>query len=341
MRNHRIPLMIAILIAVLVNACSHPSPEPEPKTTPSETPLPTNTPNPTKTYESTETPTPKPTSTPEPTVTLTSTSLPAFEMGKVQEVPEGGFSFQPIEGYEISINGPFLGVSGQDGNIFISLYGIPDYEKIQTDDEFVDEFLIAVEKRGVGYFEKGDSHPIVVDQIEGTAYTLGGTMLDAPIEGVAFVVSPSQKGKFFGIGFANIEENQNNWKDEGSSSFTILLDTIKFIDYQELLGSACRISEDETYGYTEDNPIKVGGDWFNGPARERAYLDSLSGPNGEPITYSRQGSEGYENTILDIYIISYPGISSPLTLFVDEYSFEEPVAPMGFICWTSIPISGP
>ncbi|MEM8890374.1 MAG: 2-dehydro-3-deoxyphosphooctonate aldolase, partial [Bacteroidota bacterium] len=47
------------------------------------------------------------------------------------------------------------------------------------------------------------------------------------------------------------------------------------------------ISEDETYGYSEKNPIKVGGvDNSEGPKNERRYLNALAGPNGEEITYS-------------------------------------------------------
>ena len=42
--------------------------------------------------------------------------------------------------------------------------------------------------------------------------------------------------------------------------------------------SDCPVSADDTYGYEEGNPIRVGGDFFNGAAREREYLDTLRGP---------------------------------------------------------------
>ena len=45
------------------------------------------------------------------------------------------------------------------------------------------------------------------------------------------------------------------------------------------------ILTDKTYGYTEKNPIKVGGG-ENGPANERKYLNSLTGPNGEKVSYT-------------------------------------------------------
>jgi hypothetical protein len=109
---------------------------------------------------------------------------------------------------------------------------------------------------------------------------------------------------------------------------------------QEAIASACTVSTDNTYGYSPDNPVRVGGDAFGGPSRERAYLDSLCGPQGETITYYREGSVYYVDTILDIYHVSYDG-SSSVVLYLDEYSYQELVAPVGFTCWTPIPLSAP
>lgn len=109
---------------------------------------------------------------------------------------------------------------------------------------------------------------------------------------------------------------------------------------QNSIASACVVSTDSTYGYSPDNPIRVGGDAFGGPPRERAYLDSLSGPNGEAISYYREGSIYYVDTILDIYHVSYDG-SNSVVLYIDEYSYQELMAPVGFVCWTPIPLSAP
>jgi hypothetical protein len=79
---------------------------------------------------------------------------------------------------------------------------------------------------------------------------------------------------------------------------------------------ACVMSTDKTYGYTQENPIKVGGDDFGGPSRERAYLDNLAGPHGEPISYNRTGSLDSGDTILDAYEIS--GLGAKVTLYIDE-----------------------
>lgn len=101
----------------------------------------------------------------------------------------------------------------------------------------------------------------------------------------------------------------------------------------------CVISIDHTYGYTQENPIKVGGGDFDGPPRERAFLDNLLGPNGERVSYERTGSFSFEDTILDIFDIT--GLSKQVTLYVDEYSYSEPQAPVGFTCLSVFPLSQP
>jgi hypothetical protein len=64
---------------------------------------------PTATPESTATPLPTNTARP----TRTPTAVPELSLGGVQAVPEGGFSFQPIVGYETDIQGAGVGFSTQ------------------------------------------------------------------------------------------------------------------------------------------------------------------------------------------------------------------------------------
>lgn len=93
------------------------------------------------------------------------------------------------------------------------------------------------------------------------------------------------------------------------------------------------VAADETYGYTEGNPIKVGG----GPARERAYLSLLRGPNGEAVRYEREGSccpfetpngiLGEGHGLLDRYSVQIGSVAKPVTLYLNMYDYEQPKAP--------------
>jgi len=111
------------------------------------------------------------------------------------------------------------------------------------------------------------------------------------------------------------------------------------VQFLEREAGACAVSTDSTYGYTQENPIRTGGDWMDGPARERMYLDNLLGPNGESITYERLQSLESGDTILDLYEVKTGG--NTYLLYLDEYSFSEPLAPVGLTCAGDFGLAAP
>jgi hypothetical protein len=99
------------------------------------------------------------------------------------------------------------------------------------------------------------------------------------------------------------------------------------------------ISIDETYGYSVDNPIMVGGDWDNAVKNERRFLNALLGPNGEAVTYTRLGSCCAFRTphgvigdagLLDRYELKIDGAAKPVVLYVNMYDKGKLRAPKGF-----------
>jgi hypothetical protein len=97
---------------------------------------------------------------------------------------------------------------------------------------------------------------------------------------------------------------------------------------------------DKTYGYTEKNAVKVGGDRDNnGPKNERRFLNALLGPNGEPVTYFRAGSccnfktpNGTINNmgLLDRYRVSWEGSKDTVNLYLNMYDKGNLQIPVGF-----------
>lgn len=95
-------------------------------------------------------------------------------------------------------------------------------------------------------------------------------------------------------------------------------------------------STDESYGYTKENPIKVGG-IINGPRNERNYLSSLTGPKGETIYFERLGSCCPFETpngimgggLLDVFKITYKGMAIPIKLYINIYDEGELLVPVG------------
>lgn len=101
-------------------------------------------------------------------------------------------------------------------------------------------------------------------------------------------------------------------------------------------GSVGNVADD--YGYSQQNPIKVGGG-NQGPAMERKYLNRLTGPNGEIVTYQRSGSCCHFDTsngfmgmgMLDIYIVKIAGDTVSKKLYLNMYDSGRLYAPKGFL----------
>lgn len=109
------------------------------------------------------------------------------------------------------------------------------------------------------------------------------------------------------------------------------------------LVSKCEVSPDATYGYSKENPIKVGGTPVYGAARQRRFLQALVGPAGQPIAFKRRGAirTDRDDLILDLYDVTYAGVEKPIELYLDFYRWDPPRAPQGFQCGTAIGLSPP
>ena len=101
------------------------------------------------------------------------------------------------------------------------------------------------------------------------------------------------------------------------------------------------ISTDATYGFSENNPIQVGGVSSNeGPINERRFLNALAGPNGEAISYFRAGSccpiksnnnpFGGGIVMLDKYRVTWQGAKDTLSIYINMYDSGTLKAPKGF-----------
>ena len=98
------------------------------------------------------------------------------------------------------------------------------------------------------------------------------------------------------------------------------------------------ISTDPTYGLSPENPIEVGGQ-DSGPLNERRYLNALSGPNGEVVSYYRAGSccpiksekAIFGNKVmLDNYRVTWQGSNDTISIYINMYDAGKLKAPKGF-----------
>lgn len=284
----------------------------------------------------TQIPTLPSTETPVPTSTVLPTVVPA-----TPEIAFGDISsLVVLDGYSISVPFPYVHqvknniilIANENRSLNISFVG-DTYDGTMALPDVINGYLSGLEKRG-GSFEKLPPETVVIDGVEGASVELNGKMGDISIKAIAVAVSPRSDFVLFGLAMSNLDGGEQIWV-EHRAVFEKFLQTIQFVDNSAL----CPVATDDTYGYSETNPIKVGGGDFNGPSREEAYLDHLRGPNGEALSYERGGSLPSGDVILDEYHVTGSGVDK--VLYIDEYNYSSPMAPVGFTCQGAFPLSQP
>lgn len=319
--------------------------------TPTATPLPTETPSPTPTGTTVPTITATATATATGTATLSPTAVPEIVLGDPVIVVSGGFSMQPAEGYEADVIEDaadsaltgLVSMSGEGDTILINVVGVPDaeaYLRGKNDLEALDELVADFVENTNGEYELGETSTILVGEQEATAVAVSGVMFGKGFVGQAVFINPFGSQAFFAIALARDPEI---WLNSGQPAFAAMMESVQFlstaVEDEGDSSGPCVVSTDPAYGTTEANAIQVGGDAFGGPPRERAYLDNLLGPNGETVNYERIGSLPYKDTFLDIYELTYGEMTA--TLYLDEYNWREPQAPLGFTCAAPFPLTAP
>jgi hypothetical protein len=125
----------------------------------------------------------------------------------------------------------------------------------------------------------------------------------------------------------------------------LMLGSVLVVLLAQAPSSACTIADEPEFAVTKDHPVQIGGGAMFAASRERRYLDALRGPMGETLQYRRTGSipvdpEG--RTILDRYEVTYPGLGTPVAIYLDAYHFDAGLrAPKGFICAVPFGVSPP
>ena len=98
-------------------------------------------------------------------------------------------------------------------------------------------------------------------------------------------------------------------------------------------------SKDKKYGYNKDYPVNVFyKNVTSAKENQERFLNALAGPKGEKIVYSKTGiCCPFPNTksemgvvSLDVYTITWNGLKSPITLYLNSYGKGALLIPVGF-----------
>jgi hypothetical protein len=271
--------------------------------------------------------------------------------GRFVDYP-GGFSFRAPVLYGLDMNSGQIVLWEQNDKIEILLQGktYDDPAGIPAED-VLPGILEKISSRISG-FQAAEPFPVDISGIPGQAVDYMVENPADPLIGRIYTVEAGPNQSFLAMAFVPNEANSQLWEEKVAPLMEGIIQSIQFLD-PSTIPSSCVISTDESYGFTKENPIKIG-DGLGGSFKEgvlisdptsienriRAYFETLRGPDGQQIRYERRGESDLQGYTVDEFAISYTG-KLPVSVYVDLSQFEDPAAPVGFSCSGPFPLGAP
>jgi TolB protein len=98
----------------------------------------------------------------------------------------------------------------------------------------------------------------------------------------------------------------------------------------------CVNSEESNYGFSTDNPIKIGFDPRSEGKEESDCLPWLLGPQGQPIRTHLLDEIRVNESKLCMVSVTYEGQENDDIMYFDVFNYEQPKAPQGYICGSPV-----
>jgi hypothetical protein len=174
------------------------------------------------------------TASPAPTATRrpgTPTHTPLV-LGKVESIPEAGFAFRPVEGYEIKRDSPEqVTLFSPDGSTIVSMSSLIVRLNDPIED-FLQRFLDTLAER-FGRFFSGDPYPIEIDKKAGLATDVSGLFAGQNIEGQVVLIPSGQSRLFSAVGIVVNPVGNRSAGSEGKKAIQAIINSVDFIEPDE------------------------------------------------------------------------------------------------------------
>ena len=100
--------------------------------------------------------------------------------------------------------------------------------------------------------------------------------------------------------------------------------------------AVCEGADDPTYGYSLENPVRIGYDPREEGNVATGCVPWLNGPQGQPLTIELLEEVEVDGRNICKVSASYEGQDEPDILYFDTNTFEQPKAPVGYTCGSSV-----
>jgi hypothetical protein len=216
----------------------------------------------------------------------------------------------------------------------LALAGGPEQDSGRPPEQALAEALGAVNGAMGATLQSGAPFPVTVGGVNGIGADLSGTTPQGAVLGRLVAVRPNPGQLFYAFGVSPSQL----WATRDADRFQRLIRDVAFFPLGSQFG--CPRSLDPTYGFSPDNPIRIGGG-EGAPAREAAYLGALVAANGQAVPFQPAGSQTHGDRTLNLYTLPGAQDSGAAVLYFDPSVYEPLFAPVGFGCVGAIPVGAP
>ena len=274
------------------------------------------------------------------------TPEPLFQLGELVEVADGGFAYPQVLSIKNQLGaftelqqGSQVSLSSPNQDLLMSLTS-EETEPGEDAQDCLERVLLGM-AQDIDQFVPSKPNLQQLGAGEALRVDFTGKLFEQPISGSLLLSTPQDKRCFTAIGLYVGADPEPRWQAQGQPLFDALLAGLRFFEVEQ--APACPLATDPSYGTSQELPIRVGNtNLYDGAAREEAYLQTLRGPNGESVRYERLDALMLaDQSILDVYQVSYDGLDNPVTLYLDMYSYEMLLLPQGFTCAEPFPLEAP
>ncbi len=250
-----------------------------------------------------------------------------------------GFSFRPLAGYDVVRRTTDIIITSSFGDRFFEFFVLSAPTPLMPN-HLLEVFTELVNSEEGFELEVGTAEATMVGPIQGVTAEVTGKITGQRVGGQVSITKPSPTKAFFAYTLVGVGTDRTEWRVFGRDQINAMLSSLQFSDIT-VVGDSCPVSARATFGTSRSTPIPIGGGRVGALLLEDLYLHSMRGPGGEPLRFEISDSMFAPSANLDSYLVSYDGLTDPITLYFDPYSFAAPIIPPGFSCGPEFPYEIP
>lgn len=167
-------------------------------------------------------------SKPAATIEVVANAQAAINLGEIQTVSGAGFSFRPIQGYDLHLKADQATLASQDGKLILSMSGVT-FQNVQSLEGPMTQLLEGVGE-GMDDFQTGAPYPVKIGEKTGLIADLTGKLEGVEVTGQVLMLAASESRLFYAVAIAVKDAGGADNLFEDNPVIEAVIETVTFIE---------------------------------------------------------------------------------------------------------------